>query len=147
LLSLASFSSEFDGKLTERDVVAILLWLEAKHGASGAIRPDRGPEFIARAVEKWLGARKVRPLYIAPGSLCETWLPNSLYIFEAWLGARLKALVTALRVQGNYTGLDLYNRDQYGTFILAAPNCPCTGECQGAKLLDIEPTLLGSRRL
>jgi glutathione S-transferase len=69
-------------RMTERDVVAILLWLEAKHGASGAIRPDRGPEFIARAVEKWLGARKVRPLYIAPGSLCETWLPNSLYILR-----------------------------------------------------------------
>lgn len=27
-----------------------------------------GPEFIARAVGKWLAARKVGPLYIAPGS-------------------------------------------------------------------------------
>lgn len=32
------------------DVAAILRWLEAKHGTSGANRSDDGPEFIARAV-------------------------------------------------------------------------------------------------
>src|SRR5229473_1044084 len=44
------------------------LALEAKRGAPGAIRSDNGPEFIARAVGRWLAARKVGSLYIAPGS-------------------------------------------------------------------------------
>lgn len=59
---------EVERRMTARDVVAILTWLEAKHGAPGAIRSDNGPEFIARAVRRWLATRKVGPLYIAPGS-------------------------------------------------------------------------------
>lgn len=59
---------EVERRMTARDVVAILTWLEARHGAPGAIRSDNGPEFIARAVGRWLAARKVGPLYIAPGS-------------------------------------------------------------------------------
>ena len=59
---------EVERRMKAKDVVAILTWLEAKHGAPGAIRSDNGPEFIARAVRKWLAARKVGALYIAPGS-------------------------------------------------------------------------------
>jgi len=59
---------EVERRMTARDVVKILTWLEAQHGTPGAIRSDNGPEFIARAVGKWLAARKVGPLYIAPGS-------------------------------------------------------------------------------
>lgn len=59
---------EVERRMTARDVVAILTWLEAKYGAPGAIRSDNGPEFIARVVGKWLAARNVGPLYIAPGS-------------------------------------------------------------------------------
>jgi len=59
---------EVERRMTAKDVVAILTWLEAKHGAPGAIRSDNGPEFIARAIERWLETRKVAPLYIAPGS-------------------------------------------------------------------------------
>jgi len=58
---------EVERRMTARDVVAILTWLEAKRGAPGAIRSDNGPEFIARAVQRWLSARKVGSLYIAPG--------------------------------------------------------------------------------
>ena len=59
---------QVERRMTARDVVAILRWLEAKRGAPGAIRSDNGPEFIARAVQRWLSARKVGSLYIAPGS-------------------------------------------------------------------------------
>jgi predicted AlkP superfamily phosphohydrolase/phosphomutase len=48
----------------------------------------------------------------------------------------------AIHVQENDTGPDGCNHAQYGTFILAAPNCPLEGEYQGARLLDIAPTLL-----
>src|SRR5258708_1772519 len=50
---------EVERRMTARDVVVILTWLEAKRGAPGAIRSDNGPEFIARAVGRWLAARKV----------------------------------------------------------------------------------------
>jgi len=48
----------------------------------------------------------------------------------------------AIQVQENDTGPDGCNHAQYGMFILAAPNCPLSGEYQGARLLDIAPTLL-----
>jgi predicted AlkP superfamily phosphohydrolase/phosphomutase len=48
----------------------------------------------------------------------------------------------AIHVQENDTGPDGCNHAQYGMFILAAPNCPLQGEYQGARLLDIAPTLL-----
>jgi predicted AlkP superfamily phosphohydrolase/phosphomutase len=37
---------------------------------------------------------------------------------------------------------DLCNPAPHGMFILAAPNCPLSGEFHGASLLDIAPTLL-----
>jgi predicted AlkP superfamily phosphohydrolase/phosphomutase len=48
----------------------------------------------------------------------------------------------AIHVHENDTGPDGCNHAQYGTFILAAPNCPLSGEYEGARLLDIAPTLL-----
>ena len=39
-------------------------------------------------------------------------------------------------------GPDACNHAQFGAFILAAPNCPLSGEYQGARLLDVAPTLL-----
>jgi predicted AlkP superfamily phosphohydrolase/phosphomutase len=47
-----------------------------------------------------------------------------------------------IHVQENDTGPDACNHAQYGMFLLAAPNCPLHGEYEGAKLLDIAPTLL-----
>ena len=47
-----------------------------------------------------------------------------------------------VHVQENDTGPDACNHAQFGMFILAAPNCPLSGEFEGAKLLDIAPTLL-----
>jgi predicted AlkP superfamily phosphohydrolase/phosphomutase len=48
----------------------------------------------------------------------------------------------SIYVQENDTGPDGCNHAQYGMFLLAAPNCPINGEFEGAKLLDIAPTLL-----
>jgi predicted AlkP superfamily phosphohydrolase/phosphomutase len=47
-----------------------------------------------------------------------------------------------VHLQENDTGPDGCNHAQYGMFILAAPNCRLSGEYQGARLLDIAPTLL-----
>jgi predicted AlkP superfamily phosphohydrolase/phosphomutase len=47
-----------------------------------------------------------------------------------------------LHLQENDTGPDGCNHAQFGMFILVAPNCPLSGEYQGAHLLDVAPTLL-----
>jgi predicted AlkP superfamily phosphohydrolase/phosphomutase len=47
-----------------------------------------------------------------------------------------------LHLQENDTGPDGCNHAQYGMFILTAPNCPLSGEYEGARLLNIAPTLL-----
>jgi predicted AlkP superfamily phosphohydrolase/phosphomutase len=47
-----------------------------------------------------------------------------------------------LIIQENDTGPDDCNHAQYGAFILAAPHIPSRGEVEGARLLDLSPTLL-----
>jgi len=47
-----------------------------------------------------------------------------------------------LHIQENDTGPDACNHAQYGMFILSAPNLALRGEYQGARLLDIAPTLM-----
>ncbi len=48
----------------------------------------------------------------------------------------------AIHVLENDTGPDDCNHAQFGSFILAASNCPLHGEITGARLLDIAPTLM-----
>ena len=40
----------------------------ARQGTPEHIRSDNGPEFIAQAIQNWLAERKVKTLYIDPGS-------------------------------------------------------------------------------
>lgn len=47
-----------------------------------------------------------------------------------------------IHIQENDTGPDDCNHSQFGSFVLAAPNCPLQGEIEGAHLLDMAPTLL-----
>jgi len=50
------------------DVVEVLRYLFAVRGCPDYIRSDNGPEFVSKAVRKWLEASGVETLYIAPGS-------------------------------------------------------------------------------
>ena len=47
-----------------------------------------------------------------------------------------------VHVQENDTGPDDCNHAQHGAFVLAGPGVPELGELQGARLLDVAPTLL-----
>jgi len=47
-----------------------------------------------------------------------------------------------LHIFEDETGADDSNHAQHGSFVLVAPGNPLTGEVEGAKLLDIAPTLL-----
>jgi len=49
-------------------VIETLDRLVAQRGAPDHIRSDNGPEFVARAVQEWIGARGCRTIFINPGS-------------------------------------------------------------------------------
>ena len=51
-------------------MLAALADLFIARGPPAHIRSDNGSEFIATAVQKWLGQIGVKTLYIAPGSPC-----------------------------------------------------------------------------
>jgi transposase InsO family protein len=51
-----------------KEVIAVLAALIALRGAPEHLRSDNGPEFVAKAVQTWLKAHAVGPLYISPGS-------------------------------------------------------------------------------
>jgi len=55
-------------KLKSIDVIDVLSELFLLRGVPGHIRSDNGPEFIAEAVQKWIGAVGSKTAYIAPGS-------------------------------------------------------------------------------
>lgn len=55
-------------QLKHDDVLAALADLFVSRGPPAHIRSDNGSEFIATAVQKWLGQNGVKTLYITPGS-------------------------------------------------------------------------------
>jgi putative transposase len=55
-------------RLKSIDVIDALSDLFILRGVPGHIRSDNGPEFIAKAVQDWIGAVGARTGYIAPGS-------------------------------------------------------------------------------
>ncbi len=59
---------EAERSITAEDVVEILDRLFTERGKPAYIRSDNGPEFIAAAVKRWLGACGVGTLYVEPGS-------------------------------------------------------------------------------
>lgn len=63
-----SLAVEVATRLRARDVIVVLDRLVRQRGAPVALRSDNGPEFVAQAVQRWLGARQVQTAYIAPGS-------------------------------------------------------------------------------
>ena len=55
-------------RLRHEDVLAALADLFISRGPPAHIRSDNGSEFIATAVQQWLGQIGVKTLYIAPRS-------------------------------------------------------------------------------
>lgn len=53
---------------TSADVLSVLECLIEVRGAPKHIRSDNGPEFVAKAVRKWLAANDISALFIEPGS-------------------------------------------------------------------------------
>lgn len=50
------------------DVIAVVDKAMGRYGVPEHLRSDNGPEFIAYAIQDWLAEKKVKTIYIAPGS-------------------------------------------------------------------------------
>jgi putative transposase len=61
-------SIDVERSITAEDVVETLALLFRRRGEPSFIRSDNGPEFVAKALKRWLGASGVETLYIEPGS-------------------------------------------------------------------------------
>ena len=55
-------------RLESVDVIDVLSDLFILRGVPGHVRSDNGPEFVAKAVQEWIGAVGAETAYIAPGS-------------------------------------------------------------------------------
>ena len=63
-----SLALEVERSIKGDDVVEILAYLFQVHGEPEFIRSDNGPEFVSKAVKKWLKESGVKTLFIEPGS-------------------------------------------------------------------------------
>ncbi len=59
---------EVERSITAEDVIGTLARLFSQRGAPAFVRSDNGPEFVARALKRWLEVSDVGTLYIEPGS-------------------------------------------------------------------------------
>ena len=65
--------------ITSEDVIDTLAELFAMRGVPEHIRSDNGPEFIARAIQRWLEHVEVKTLNIAPGAPWENGYAESFH--------------------------------------------------------------------
>ena len=88
-----------DRSITSEDVIDTLAELFAMRGVPKHIRSDNGPEFIARAIQRWTKQLSIETLYIEPGSPWENGFAESFHsrlrdeflateVFESLVAAR-----------------------------------------------------------
>lgn len=68
-----------DRSITSEDVIDTLAELFAMRGVPEHIRSDNGPEFVAKAIQRWLEQLGVEALYIEPGSPWENGYAESFH--------------------------------------------------------------------
>jgi transposase InsO family protein len=56
-----------DKSIRAKDVICVLVILFSERGAPLYIRSDNGPEFVAKALKKWLARQGTDTIYIEPG--------------------------------------------------------------------------------
>jgi putative transposase len=63
-----SLAMHADWSIRAVDVITVVEAAMARYGLPQHLRSDNGPEFIAYAIQDWLKEKKVKTIYITPGS-------------------------------------------------------------------------------
>jgi transposase InsO family protein len=74
-----SLALKVDRSITSEDAIDTLAELFAMRGVPRHIRSDNGPEFIAKAIRRWLAQVEVETLYIEPGAPWENGYAESFH--------------------------------------------------------------------
>jgi putative transposase len=69
---------DVQGSLRSRRVIEVLSRLVSEHGAPRYLRSDNGPEFVSRAVLKWLQQEGIETAHIEPGKPWQNGTAESL---------------------------------------------------------------------
>jgi putative transposase len=64
----ACLAIKVECRLPARAIIEVLEQVFVERGVPEYLRSDNGPEFIAKAIQKWLNDRQVKTHYIEPGS-------------------------------------------------------------------------------
>jgi len=88
-----------DRSITSEDVIDTLAELFAMRGVPRHIRSDNGPEFIARAIQRWTKQLSIETLYIEPGSPWENGFAESFHsrLRDEFLATEVFESLTAAR--------------------------------------------------
>jgi putative transposase len=136
-------------------VIEVLAELMRDRGVPRHIRSDNGPEFIAKAIQQWLGGLGVEVLYIEPGAPWENGYAESFHSrlrdellereeFETLLEAR----AVAQAWQTDYNRERPHSALDYRTPAAYAESCPRPGSATLRRAADttgtIEPTLIAA---
>jgi transposase InsO family protein len=70
---------EVDRSITSEKVIDVLVELFRIRGVPNHVRSDNGPEFIAKAIRRWLSHAGVETLYVEPGSPWENGYAESFH--------------------------------------------------------------------
>jgi putative transposase len=62
-----SLETYVDSSIPAAKVIEILAFLFLWHGQPAYLRSDNGPEFVAQAIQQWLGDHHIQTAYIEPG--------------------------------------------------------------------------------
>ena len=77
--SRVDLALEVERRFPGASVIEVLDRLFSEHGVPAFIRSDHGPEFISKAVRKWLADRGVGTIFVAPGSPWENGYVESFH--------------------------------------------------------------------
>jgi len=88
-----------DRSITSEDVIDTLAELFAMRGVPRHIRSDNGPEFIARAIQRWTNQLSIEALYVEPGSPWENGYAESFHsrLRDEFLAVEVFASLAAAR--------------------------------------------------
>jgi putative transposase len=113
---------EVDGRIRSRRVIDVLARLVSERGAPLYLRSDNGPEFVSRALLKWIGDQKIETALIDPGKpwqngACESF--NGKFRDEClsleWFRSRAEAKVVIEQWRRHYNEVRPHSSLRYLT--------------------------------
>lgn len=110
------------GGIRSGRVIEVLTRLVSLHGAPRYLRSDNGPEFVARAVLKWLLAAQIETAFIDPGKPWQNGVDESFngkfrheHLSLQWFRTRVEATVSIEQWRRHYNEVRPHSSLAYQT--------------------------------